>query len=89
MNTPTKQQAQVAFSVLEGIHNSGLQAEAMSTDELTRAVAGLQLEGGERVASLESAVKGEAIHRLSHPFTWRLERCVTRLKRKWRNRHAS
>ncbi len=53
----------------------------MSTDELTTALAELKLEGGEHIASPESAVKGEAIHRLQHPLTWRLRRWLNRMKR--------
>jgi|SRR6185295_18028416 len=67
--------------VLMGIHDSVNQAEAMSTDQLTTALAELELAGGEHVASLESAVKGEACHRLRHPLSWRLSRWINRIKR--------
>lgn len=79
MNSPTKQQQ--FFNLIKDISVSGLRAEAMSTEQLTTALAELEIDGGEHIASLPSAVKGEAIHRLKHPFSWRLSRLVDRIKR--------
>lgn len=79
MSTPTKHQH--AFGVLQGIYGSVSKAEAMTTDELVTSLAELRLEGGEHIASVESAVKGEACHRLRHPLTWRLRRWISRIKR--------
>lgn len=54
MNKPTK--SQVFVSVFNDMHESSLKAEAMSTEALFIELANLQLEGGEHIASLESAV---------------------------------
>lgn len=56
-------------------------AEDMSIADLCTALAELKLEGGEHIASLKSAVKGESIHRLKHPLTWRIIRWWNRRKR--------
>lgn len=73
---------QKLMRVFHGIWDSGNQAEAMTTDELCTALAELKLEGGEHIASLESAVKGEALHRLKHPFTWKLKQLWNRYAHK-------
>lgn len=79
MNKPLNYQE--LCGVLNGIHNSVTKADRMSTDQLATAVSELKLEGGEHISSLESAVKGEAIHRLNHPLTWRLRRWFNQIKR--------
>lgn len=78
MSEPTKEQR--AVRNLQWMADSMDVAEQMTTPELVTAVAELRLEGGEHVSSLRSAVKGEALHRLQHPFTWWIRRWWNRRK---------
>lgn len=69
MSEPSK--AQKFVRNMRWMINSGDEAEAMSTPDLLESLC--QLDHN-HFSSLESAIYGEVVYRLSHPFTWRLRR---------------
>jgi hypothetical protein len=81
MKEPTK--AQLFVKNMMWMINSGEEAEAMSNKELAEALCECGLVGQEHVSSLESAVVGEVLARLQHPYTWRLRRCWSKLDAKY------
>lgn len=58
------------------------EAESMTNHELAEALCEVEKFGHHRVTDLESAIVGEASHRLQRPFTWRIQRFFERNKRK-------
>jgi endonuclease III-like uncharacterized protein len=72
--------------------NSGDEAESMSNKELAEVLCECPGVGQEHVSSLESAVIGEVLERLQHPYTWRLRRRWSKINarfqawRYWRNK---
>ncbi len=81
MSEPTK--AQKFVRNMMWMINSGEEAEAMSNKELAEALCDCGLIGHEHISSLESAVVGEVLERLKHPYTWRFRRRWSKLNAKY------
>jgi hypothetical protein len=67
MSEPTKVQKFVKNMMW--MINSGDEAESMSTNDLIEAICNLDHY---HCSSLESAIFGEVVFRMRHPFTWKL-----------------
>lgn len=78
MNEPTKEQKFVRNMMW--MVESGDEAQAMTKHELIEAICNLDHY---HCSSLESAVFGEVVFRLSHPVTWRLRAKLDKIKAKY------
>jgi len=78
MNEPSK--SQMFVKNMEWMCNSGDEAESMKTKELLECLCELDKN---HISSLESAICGEVVFRLLHPFTWRLRRRWSKISAKY------
>ena len=78
MSEPTK--AQKFVKNMMWMMHSGQEAESMSRDELIESLCELDHY---HCSSLESAIFGESVYRIRHPFTWRLRRLWSKITTKY------